>query len=532
MAVLGLARALPVLGLLFTTACKADGAAQASSGAREAVLFFSTEVSGYIEPCGCTSKPLGGIQRLARVVLDEKLPHAVIDAGDLLFPSEPITEATREQHVLKARLLARMYRQLGAAAINLGPTELAGGAELLKDLQREGAVPFVSANVRPVGDRGPSVAQSFLRELGGIKIGLTGVATPETMTTDPAFTALEYAPPLKAEIALLKKRGAELIVVLAHVGAKEAQDLAALVPEVDVLIRAPGTPIGHAPAAPERVGGVLVLEAGSQGQHVGRLRLRLPAGAITRPLALDDGGARQKQQNALVERKIRALEQEVETLKADPKNAEAVTARQTQLVELKKKLEAPARPEATGEAFGLKVDLVPLTEEVKGEPNAVEVLGAYYSQLKSMNAKKGDLSLCKYPPEAPHYVGSEACKTCHEPAYAFWTTTKHSQAWATLENQGKHFDLTCIGCHSVAYQTPGGYCRLDDIGVLKNVGCEMCHGPGSAHAVAGDKKSVRRGVTESTCASACHVPAHSDTFEFRTYLSRITGPGHRLGAGS
>jgi hypothetical protein len=221
----------------------------------------------------------------------------------------------------------------------------------------------------------------------------------------------------------------------------------------------------------------------------------------------------------------------VQNLSVDPKNAEAVQARKAQIAELTARSTARGPGEGAFTA-GLKVELIPLTEEVKPDPNATELLTAYYAQLRSMNAKKGDQQLCQLPPGSTEqrYVGSAACRPCHAPAYDFWTKTKHGRAWATLEDQGKHFDLTCIGCHSVGYQKPGGYCRLDDIGVLKDVGCEMCHGPGSLHAVTGDKKQTQRTVTEATCAGSCHVPAHSDTFAFKPYLARITGEGHRLGS--
>src|SRR5688572_24599858 len=66
----------------------ASGASQRWSAARIAELYFSTGVSGYVEPCGCTSKPLGGIQRLATVIKRGHENRALIDAGDLFFPPE------------------------------------------------------------------------------------------------------------------------------------------------------------------------------------------------------------------------------------------------------------------------------------------------------------------------------------------------------------------------------------------------------------------------------------------------------------
>ena len=72
--------------------------------ARTAEIYFSTEVSGYVEPCGCTSKPLGGLQRLASVMRRGGSDRALVDAGNLLLPASGLTEVTREQHLLKARI--------------------------------------------------------------------------------------------------------------------------------------------------------------------------------------------------------------------------------------------------------------------------------------------------------------------------------------------------------------------------------------------------------------------------------------------
>src|SRR5688572_17913112 len=103
---------------------------------RIAEIYFSTEVSGYVQPCGCTTKPLGGIQRLASVLERGHKDRALVDAGNLLFPNR-VDEITREQHLLKARLLARVYRRLGAVAINVAENDFIEGVELLKELQRE-----------------------------------------------------------------------------------------------------------------------------------------------------------------------------------------------------------------------------------------------------------------------------------------------------------------------------------------------------------------------------------------------------------
>lgn len=515
---------------LLLTACRNGERAGAPAGgsgspAREAELYFSTEVSGYVEPCGCTSDPLGGVPRLAATLRASRRAHGLVDAGNLLFSATEVDEASREQHLLKARILSRVYRELGAVALNLGHADLIGGLELLKELQREGAFPLVSANVRPVGQGVPSVARSFVRELGGIRFGLTGVARPETFSGSDLVTAIEYTPVLRSELSRLREQGAEILVLLAHVEEADARELAKLLPELDLIVRAPGSPITQAPRAPFREGPVVIAEAGSQGQHIGRLTVRLGPVREPGPLPFDDAGYGRQREVELTERKLAALRRDLEG-----RGGEETAERRAQVQKLEARLRALEGPSPALPGPSLRVELVPLNRAVVGDPKVEELLSTYYARLKELNRDKGDLTPCQPVADQPVFVGSERCQECHEEAYAFWKKTKHAVAWATLEDANKHFDLTCIGCHTVGYRQPGGFCRISDVAQLKDVGCEMCHGPGSVHAQDQDASSIKLTTTEATCAGYCHVPEHSDTFDYSTYLERVTGEGHELGA--
>lgn len=87
------------------------------------------------------------------------------------------------------------------------------------------------------------------------------------------------------------------------------------------------------------------------------------------------------------------------------------------------------------------------------------------------------------------YVGSQACAACHAQAYQVWTESKHGHAWKTLEEAEssgrypwpvpKYPD--CIECHTVAYGFESGFISPEQTPALAGVGCEACHGPGSAH---------------------------------------------------
>ncbi|MEL6184468.1 MAG: UshA-like (seleno)protein, partial [Myxococcota bacterium] len=494
---------------------------------RMAELFFTTGLAGYIEPCGCTSNPLGGLPRMATVVGRSKVDHALVDAGQLLLPTEAIEDLARPQHRAKAHLLARAFRKMNVAAFNLSPSDLVEGTGFLAELQKEGAVPWVSSNVRPRSDRGPEVARSYLRVLGGIRWGITGVAIPERIAeTSDDFAALELVPAVETEVETLREDGAEVVVVLGHLPPADAAELARAVPGIDVLIRSPGTPIERPPNPPERVGSVVIVEAGQQGQYLGRLRVGLASSRAVRPLLLDDAGAHAAAERARLERKIAALDKEIARFGAIPGQEAARAARSKVRDRLAARRAAIVPRASTPEGPYLSVNIVPLDTSVPNDDGMRSLIVAYDQALREMNAKRGDPSACVAEEGAPRYVGSKACSGCHPQASALWATTAHSRAWATLEEKGKDFDLTCVGCHSVGYREPGGYCSLSEVAMYRNVGCENCHGPGSAHIAAPTEGHIDRARTERTCTRGCHVPEHSDAFVYESYVQKILGAGH------
>ena len=113
---------------------------------------------------------------------------------------------------------------------------------------------------------------------------------------------------------------------------------------------------------------------------------------------------------------------------------------------------------------------------------------------------------------------------------AFWEKTAHARAWNSLIEPGRSCDLGCIGCHTVGFDAPGGYCRLADAERWANVGCESCHGPGAGHVASPDDESAwsaafTRRAGRETCLR-CHTAEHSTDFDFDTYLPRVIGKGH------
>jgi hypothetical protein len=123
------------------------------------------------------------------------------------------------------------------------------------------------------------------------------------------------------------------------------------------------------------------------------------------------------------------------------------------------------------------------------------------------------------------YVGSDACRTCHEKEFATWSASPHARAIASLESKGEAGNETCRTCHVTALGKPGGFPKgaphaehLD----LARVGCESCHGPGGNHV---GEQAPRIGTIVSLgdkCDSCvilqicggCHDQANDPEFEF------------------
>ncbi len=191
----------------------------------------------------------------------------------------------------------------GPAATAAGPGDDPRGA--LRARAREARFPFLMANVldvdtgkRPAWD---NVLGSLMIEKGPVIVGVIGVTTEATpFTTMPAnFLGLEMAKPgfaVAAEAAALRTRGAQVVVVAAHIGSKcqdlhDPNDVSSCDQEEELftMIRAlpPGVVdvivAGHTHAAmAHRVGEVAVIESYANGRAFGRVDLRInPRGVVT-----------------------------------------------------------------------------------------------------------------------------------------------------------------------------------------------------------------------------------------------------------
>ncbi|MBU1341879.1 MAG: cytochrome c family protein [Proteobacteria bacterium] len=120
------------------------------------------------------------------------------------------------------------------------------------------------------------------------------------------------------------------------------------------------------------------------------------------------------------------------------------------------------------------------------------------------------------------YIGSTACKDCHEKEYANYM--KYAKKAGSFESIKKmKTKLTpeeyesCFECHTTGYGKKGGFVSEEKTPDLRDAGCEVCHGPGSSHAESQDPDLIIRDVKMENC-NTCHNKDRIEAFDFKPLL--------------
>lgn len=164
---------------------------------------------------------------------------------------------------------------------------------------------------------------------------------------------------------------------------------------------------------------------------------------------------------------------------------------------------------------------ISMPDQVEDHPDLIPWYAAYNDQVKENYRKRVALRKARETGQSP-FVGEETCQSCHADEHKTWSNSLHSEAFYKLEDVNKAFDPNCIGCHSVGFETEGGFIDIDATPNLMNVQCENCHGAGRAHADAGGSTPLANSdwKPEQMCAQ-CHEKKHSPSFKFESYWPRI-----------
>ena len=450
----------------------------ASTTASGVTLIYSGDRLGKIEPCGCPQNPMGHIARQVAYLDKKRATKSAIlsfDLGNLFFEADEPEVLLREQAARRAAVISRSLPRLKFDFLVPGPTDFRAGFGGYKRLVSASKTPVLAADLLT-----PSGAPAFegrrIFERAGKRILVIGIAGFK-----PPGTDLVQRDVLKAVRAQRAAAGpVDFTVIASHLDRPSGLALAEAEPGLAAVLIADN----HLHLIPKQAGGAVVVGSSKQGKHLGELQLN------HRDQGAFSGGI-----------SLRRLE--IRLKKSSGAAREVV---QAQLDELH-----------AGNTFSYRVEA--MGEKKPEDVHVASWVKAYVHFVGRFEAQRGVA-----PPGydgAGDFAGVAVCAGCHGVIAQGWEKTRHAHAYSSLVERGQQLDRECIGCHSAGWRHPGGFSDPRAVGLLKNVQCESCHGPGKAHAAKGDKDLIDRGEAKAEFCQRCHQEDLETGFSESTHLPRI-----------
>lgn len=236
-------------------------------------VLFTNDTHGRVEEGGYAGM---GFPKLATLVKDYRSEGDVLllDSGDT-FHGQTIVNLNEGEAIVN------IMNEMGYDAMTLGNHDFNFGQERIKELDEMSDFPLLAANLDPL-----LVEPYVIKEIEGMKIGIFGLATPETTYKthpknvegltfrDPAVVAQEMVDELSGQV--------DMIIALAHLGISEESEftsrkVAENVSGIDLIVD------GHSHHALEEgmmVNNTLIVQAGEYDKNLGVVEVKMVDGAV------------------------------------------------------------------------------------------------------------------------------------------------------------------------------------------------------------------------------------------------------------
>ncbi|MBM3249377.1 MAG: bifunctional metallophosphatase/5'-nucleotidase [Candidatus Omnitrophica bacterium] len=236
------------------------------ASAKEITILYTGETHAMLYPCHCPKEPDGGVSRRASLIrqLRKKHPQALLFDSGAFFAGGNLDEYTQNTELDTQRTLVnlRAMELMKYDAVAVGDEEFNFGMEFLEENVAKSRLAFLSCNIKS-----GKIAPFIIKEVQGVKVGITAVTNAAVKAKAQSIEFIEPKPAVEAAVQELKKKGAEIIVLLSHLNESESHALVRDVPGIDILIA------GHNPQPGLKSGereGVLVLRPTWQARHLGK----------------------------------------------------------------------------------------------------------------------------------------------------------------------------------------------------------------------------------------------------------------------
>jgi 2',3'-cyclic-nucleotide 2'-phosphodiesterase (5'-nucleotidase family) len=200
------------------------------AGARFLRIIATNDFHGALEP----RPDANGVRRGGAAYVADAIERATKECAPrcrtLLLDGGDLFQGTPASNLSFGRPVVDYYNRMGYAAAAVGNHEFDWGTDTLRARMRQAKFGFFGANVRYTDGRDvPWIRNDTIVTRGRTRIGIIGVSTVATPTTTRAanVVGLRFDDPARIVDSIgtaLRKRGADLIIVIAHAGAFCSRD--------------------------------------------------------------------------------------------------------------------------------------------------------------------------------------------------------------------------------------------------------------------------------------------------------------------
>ena len=233
-------------------------------------IIFTGEENGYLEPCGCSEKELGGLPK--RHTLVNRLRKQ--DENWILLSLGDLPGKVGRQDEIKMETALKALDQMGYAAHNIGEKDINMGIDLLSYLSQISNVDFISSNIdfnTQVLKVKPYIIKEIKIKETTLKVGILGILSPELI--DDACQDVKVIDPIVSLKPLLSNLSdkTDILILLSHAEIEDSIKIAETYPEFDLVIS------GHRIDRPgiylTKVKSTYVIPAGENGKYLGTITL-------------------------------------------------------------------------------------------------------------------------------------------------------------------------------------------------------------------------------------------------------------------
>lgn len=252
-------------------------------------ILHTNDLHSHDESFSEHNQPVGGIARIAQLIrsIKARTPNTiVIDAGDI-FQGTPLFS------LYKGEVEVELLNRAGYDIFTIGNHEFDEGAGNLAKQLSKAKFTIISCNLDSVAQ--PALASLFkpsvIRLINGQKVAFIGAMTPDleqiSLKTDgvkiktanreslATIDDLSWIEPIKTEVAKVKSLGINKIILVTHCGVDRDRQLAANLPDVDVIVGGHSHTRLSKPILYKHADGstTLITQTGCYGRALGKLNL-------------------------------------------------------------------------------------------------------------------------------------------------------------------------------------------------------------------------------------------------------------------